>query len=570
MAKAQGPNFDQLKSDILNASTEKRKIEGLINLGINLGRTSNDSLQFYYNSLSSKDFDSPDLVIAGQVFLKAIEKQEQNDLESAIVLFEESQRLFETLDVPNLYYRCRNFLGIAYTRVRDYENALAIFQGTIDKVNAEGAKVSHLRAAHANLINVYRRVRDFASAIYHTEMLISFAEEGSMNRSLAFSYLNMTQMLIELQYYERAIDAANKIDYDFLSGSMPLVIDKSKGLSFQNIKVYDSAIYYFERSLTYEGANINPDLKFRSKVALIKLYTAAQQFEKIPAMIESFEKQMDSNQPIPLQTNYAIALMDYYLAIEDQDAALNVGLELEAVLSQKDALAMSQDIFLKIANIYEEQDKTALAYKYNKLYTDLEITRIEAQRTIGIQEARAQLAEMEADRRVNEAENDTVFYQRLNTIQMIILIALLFSCIVIYFYYRRERNAKIYREDELFELQKELEELSKREKSNEIQFLKLKSHGLIQLSKIKYIQSDGPYLELFEDGKERPEIDRNTLKSVLTELPENFIQVHRSFIVNIQYIKSIYSNKLKLKDGTEINISRSFKPNVELALRASA
>lgn len=103
MAKAQGPNFDQLKSDILNASTEKRKIEGLINLGINLGRTSNDSLQFYYDSLSSKDFDSPDLVIAGQVFLKAIEKQEQNDLESAIVLFEESQRLFETLDVPNLY-----------------------------------------------------------------------------------------------------------------------------------------------------------------------------------------------------------------------------------------------------------------------------------------------------------------------------------------------------------------------------------------------------------------------------------------------------------------------------------
>ena len=269
-------------------------------------------------------------------------------------------------------------------------------------------------------------------------MLISFAEEGSMNRSLAFSYLNMTKMLIEVQYYERAIDAANKIDYDFLSGSMPLVIDKSKGLSFQNIKVYDSAIYYFERSLTYEGANINPDLKFRSKVALIKLYTAAQQFEKIPAMIESFEKQMDSNQPIPLQTNYAIALMDYYLAIEDQDAALNVGLELEAVLSQKDALAMSQDIFLKIANIYEEQDKTALAYKYNKLYTDLEITRIEAQRTIGIQEARAQLAEMEADRRVNEAENDKVFYQKLNTTQMIILIALLFSCIVIYFYYRRE------------------------------------------------------------------------------------------------------------------------------------
>ena len=86
-----------------------------------------------------------------------------------------------------------------------------------------------------------------------------------------------------------------------------------------------------------------------------------------------------------------------------------------------------------------------------------------------------------------------------------------------------------------------------------------------------YIQSDGPYVEFFLIEKDRPEVDRNTLKNLLSELPSNsFIQVHRSYIVNVNFIKSIYSNKLILKNDVELNISRSYKDKVESALKISA
>jgi len=73
-----------------------------------------------------------------------------------------------------------------------------------------------------------RRAQDYASAIYHSEMLISLSDEGTMSRSLAFSYMNMGQMLLELRYYQRALDAFNTINPEFLTGSMPLAVDKNR------------------------------------------------------------------------------------------------------------------------------------------------------------------------------------------------------------------------------------------------------------------------------------------------------------------------------------------------------
>ncbi|MCO6359904.1 LytTR family transcriptional regulator DNA-binding domain-containing protein [Roseivirga pacifica] len=102
-------------------------------------------------------------------------------------------------------------------------------------------------------------------------------------------------------------------------------------------------------------------------------------------------------------------------------------------------------------------------------------------------------------------------------------------------------------------------------------YITLKSKAVIPIEELMYIQSDGPYIELFTEKKERPEIDRNSLKSILASLPHNqFIQVHRSYIVNINFIQSIYATNLVLKDGTELNISRTFKSGIESVLRNTA
>jgi DNA-binding LytR/AlgR family response regulator len=53
-----------------------------------------------------------------------------------------------------------------------------------------------------------------------------------------------------------------------------------------------------------------------------------------------------------------------------------------------------------------------------------------------------------------------------------------------------------------------------------------------------------------------------TLKSILDQLPDNFIQIHRSFIVNQDKINAYQKDKVKI--GTEwLPISRSFRNDVD-------
>ncbi|SNS84589.1 LytTr DNA-binding domain-containing protein [Ekhidna lutea] len=112
-------------------------------------------------------------------------------------------------------------------------------------------------------------------------------------------------------------------------------------------------------------------------------------------------------------------------------------------------------------------------------------------------------------------------------------------------------------------LQNNLENLKEKSKATENSYVVLKTKALLDPKRIKYIQADDHYLEFYLIDKERPEIDRNKLSELLQSLPMQFVQTHRSTIVNLEYVKTIYSNHLLLYDDTELRLSRTFKKKVE-------
>ena len=60
--------------------------------------------------------------------------------------------------------------------------------------------------------------------------------------------------------------------------------------------------------------------------------------------------------------------------------------------------------------------------------------------------------------------------------------------------------------------------------------------------------------------KTSPEIDRQTLKWALNNLPsDSFVQIHRSYIVNKKQVKVLKASELILFDNTTLKVSRSFK-----------
>ena len=87
-----------------------------------------------------------------------------------------------------------------------------------------------------------------------------------------------------------------------------------------------------------------------------------------------------------------------------------------------------------------------------------------------------------------------------------------------------------------------------------------RQHQKVELEKIFYIESKGDYLR-FVLEKDKPLISKMTLKSILNQLPENFTQIHRSFIINQDKISAFQKDRVKV--GEEwLTISRSFRNDV--------
>lgn len=86
----------------------------------------------------------------------------------------------------------------------------------------------------------------------------------------------------------------------------------------------------------------------------------------------------------------------------------------------------------------------------------------------------------------------------------------------------------------------------------------LKDKTVINLSEVIFIESMDHQLTYHLKGKKR--MERKTIKEFLENVTnENFIQVHKSFIVNKEYIVTIESNKISMTNGIIIPFSRTYK-----------
>lgn len=105
-------------------------------------------------------------------------------------------------------------------------------------------------------------------------------------------------------------------------------------------------------------------------------------------------------------------------------------------------------------------------------------------------------------------------------------------------------------------------EYEKEEISRKVEQLALilNNKSKVYLENLKFIKSDGNYLEFVTDDKTI--IDRNKLKDILEELPPNFVKVHRSYIINKNFISAVNSASVTLQENIHIPLSRIFKNNL--------
>lgn len=78
----------------------------------------------------------------------------------------------------------------------------------------------------------------------------------------------------------------------------------------------------------------------------------------------------------------------------------------------------------------------------------------------------------------------------------------------------------------------------------------------IDYDEISYISSYGHYIT-FHTSQENYEW-KHSLKELEPVLPEQFVRCHRSFIVNLDYLRKIEGRKIVLKDNTVIDVASGY------------
>lgn len=84
-----------------------------------------------------------------------------------------------------------------------------------------------------------------------------------------------------------------------------------------------------------------------------------------------------------------------------------------------------------------------------------------------------------------------------------------------------------------------------------------KEYDKIHLSDIIYISGDAEYLAFHIKGYKKPLREKSSFAAIKRMLTPDFIQIHRSSIINMKHLGSVGKSYVVMDDGTQVRISDS-------------
>lgn len=81
----------------------------------------------------------------------------------------------------------------------------------------------------------------------------------------------------------------------------------------------------------------------------------------------------------------------------------------------------------------------------------------------------------------------------------------------------------------------------------------------ISTASIRYIKGYGEYLQIFVKESSSPLLTLSSFATISDKLPSNFVQVHRSYIVNMDCVEQIIRGRIVMDTDTYIPVGDSYK-----------
>jgi len=92
----------------------------------------------------------------------------------------------------------------------------------------------------------------------------------------------------------------------------------------------------------------------------------------------------------------------------------------------------------------------------------------------------------------------------------------------------------------------------------------------IDLDDIRYIKGYGEYLQIHTKGSAMPLLTLSSFAAIMERLPDNFLQVHRSYIVNMDNVERIEKSRIVMDSDTYLPIGDSYRATFQQYLNRHA
>jgi len=81
----------------------------------------------------------------------------------------------------------------------------------------------------------------------------------------------------------------------------------------------------------------------------------------------------------------------------------------------------------------------------------------------------------------------------------------------------------------------------------------------VNISDIRYVEGMSEYLKVWIEGEQKPIITLLSMKKMEERLPDSFMRIHRSYIVNLNKIREVTKNRITLDGQTSLPVGDMYK-----------
>lgn len=454
-----------------------------------------------------------------------------------------------------------NQLGLFYSRSMSTSFYSIPYFMSLDSIlnhkNLQVDRYSNL----INLMNAHRRMGNYISALDDVQLVMSIDTVRWKNDAVL--YMNTAEIYRMLKDDELAKQYLFKaIRIPSLPLPVKLSIQSSLALVYQSMNQQDSAIYYFRQVVSTPIAQPIANLFISPLLELSKTFVVKEPSDSVFYYLTRAEKIANDFNLIRELSIILDVKVSHLLKINQPLSALNESRRALQFAKHTNYAVRFGPLYELLSKAFEANNQSDSAIYYSRLALEEKDKHI----NLAYKNSEARSLVLYANRketeRLKSLENELSNSSFLTVLLSIISVGIFIAILLLFKRYQKNQAEVIKAKSELLQSLKKVKSLEEKQSKGE-QVLLLSNKTILKLNDIKYVAVDGHHLNYHVSFQDAPIIERNAMADLKDRLPEDeFIQIHRSIVVNKRWIQSFQSEIVTLKTGEQLKISRTFKGNI--------